>query len=339
MYTNKFNVPLPLAVWLVTDEYQYAKYANEISATSLLKSPRYIIASRRAMYPEQFPEELRPIAVTEGVDFPDIQERIAARIGTAIHSSVEQAWKINHKEALKLLGYPEHQIEKVGFDESCPIRVHQEDRLYKTIEVNGQEFVISGQFDMIINGELHDIKTTSTYTYEFGVNDEKYMLQGSIYRWLNPELITGDYLTINFLFLDWKQMFQKKDSYPVARAYSKTYPLLSLADTEAFIRNKLKTVSECWNLPLNLIPCCTEKELFSKPPVYKYYKTGYEEGKRASKVFDTFAEASAYRATEGGFKGDIIENKGEPFMCPFCDPLEVEQMMVQTHKPKQLEIC
>ena len=95
MFTNKFNVPLPLAVWLVTDEYQYAKYANEISATSLLKSPRYIIASRRAMYPEQFPEELRPIVVTEGIDFPDIQERIAARIGTAIHSSVEQAWTSN----------------------------------------------------------------------------------------------------------------------------------------------------------------------------------------------------------------------------------------------------
>ena len=65
MLQNQTNLPLPLAVWLATDEYQYAKFANEISTTTLLKSLRYIIGSRRAMYPDEFPEHLRPEPTTE----------------------------------------------------------------------------------------------------------------------------------------------------------------------------------------------------------------------------------------------------------------------------------
>lgn len=343
MYKNSYEVPLPMALWLTCDDYLYANHANELSATSLLKSPRYIIGSRRAMYPEQFPEHLRPVVNTnEPIELPDIQSRIAARVGTAIHEAIEKAWKNNYKEGLRLLGYPEDAINKVRINptesEDNIIPVYQESRLYKEIEVNGMKFTISGQYDMIVNGNLHDIKTTSTYSYESGTNDNKYILQGSIYRWLNPELITGDELTINFLFLDWKQyMDNRNTNYPPAKAYFKKYKLLSIPDTELFIRNKLKQLVEYWEHPLELIPCCTPDELFSSKPVFKYYKNGFTEGTRSTKNFNSFNEASAYRA-KNGFKGDIIEHRGKPFMCPYCNPIEVENMMTHTNKLLDLDI-
>lgn len=344
MLNNQFNVPLPLAVWLASDDYLYAKYPNELSATTLLKSSRYIMHSQRTMYPEAFPEHLRPVLESvQPEQYPDIQERIAARVGTAIHEAVEKAWKNNLPTALKTLGYPDSMVQRIKLNpepneiEPTTIQVYSENRMYREIEVEGHKFTISGQYDMIVDGHLHDIKTTSTYSYETGCNDEKYMLQGSIYRWLNPELITGDTLTINFVFLDWKQ-FQSKgnESYPPAKAYKRVYKLLSLEETEMFIRNKLKIHVKHLDSPLEIIPCCSEKDLFSTPPVFKYYKTGFEEGKRATKNFDSFAEASKYRAEKGNYQGDIIEYKGNPFMCPCCNPDEVMALSTVVNKPNQV---
>lgn len=342
-YTNKFEVPLPLALWLTVDEYEPSKYDNELSATGLLRSPRYIIAQLRQKNPELFDESVRPIPVPmESVELPDIQERIAARIGTAIHSSVEKAWKDYYRTGLSALGYPEEQINRIRINPTEPeentIPVHQENRMYKQIEIDGVTFTISGQYDMVLNGNLHDIKSTSTYSYENGANDEKYRKQGSIYRWLDPELITGDYLTINFVFLDFKKFLdQRNGNYPPARAYFKQYKLMSITDTEMFIRNKLRQLVKYWNYPLEQIPCCEPSDLFTDKPTYKYYKNGYEEGKRSTKNFETFAEASAYRAKQG-FVGEIIEDRGKPFMCPCCIPEEVEQMALQHYKQVKLEI-
>lgn len=343
VFKNEFNVPLPLALWLSVDTYDPSKYINEISATTLIKSPRYIMAQLRTKYPDQFSEHLRPIQVSDDLLEPiDIQTMIASRVGTAIHSGVESAWKNNYKEGLALLGYPQSQIDKVRINptEHNPdyINIYLEDRLYKTLEIDGISFVISGQYDIIINGKLNDIKTTSTYSYENGCNDLKYIKQGSIYRWLNPELITNDHLTINFLFLDYKNYMDNRNSnYPPAKAYFKEYKLMSLHDTEAMIRNKLKLIVKHWNDPLEQIPCCTITDLFTGSPKYKYYKNGVANSTRSTKNFDTFAEASAYRAKQGHI-GDIVEDRGNPFKCPYCIDEEIHQMMNQVHIPTKLEI-
>lgn len=342
-YTNKFEVPLPLALWLTVDEYEPSKYEMELSATGLLKSVRYILAQLRSKYPEKFPEHLRPVQLpTEEVVLPDIQERIAARIGTAIHSSVETAWKDYYKQGLLALGHPIEIVNQVEINpenpSDCNYPIYQENRLYKEIEVDEMTFMISGQYDMVINGNLHDIKTTSTYSYENGANDEKYRKQGSIYKWLDPNLITGSELTINFLFLDFKKFLdQRNGNYPPARAYFKKYKLMSVQETEMFIRNKLKQIVKYWNEPLENIPCCTPNDLFTDKPVYKYYKNGVENSTRSTKNFDTFSEASAYRA-KNNFQGDIVEDRGKPFMCPYCIPEEVEQMMSMKYGQTKLEI-
>ena len=42
-YTNKDNVSLPLAVWLMHDDYDYDTRDNVISATALLKPIRALV--------------------------------------------------------------------------------------------------------------------------------------------------------------------------------------------------------------------------------------------------------------------------------------------------------
>ena len=44
-YTNQFNISLPLAVFLATDDYDYEP--NVISVTSLLKPVRQLVLSKR----------------------------------------------------------------------------------------------------------------------------------------------------------------------------------------------------------------------------------------------------------------------------------------------------
>lgn len=337
IYSNIALVPLPLAVWLATDEYKYGKYANEISTTTIMRSPRYIIGSRRIQCPQDFPEHLhiKPDSDTPLV-MPDIQQFVKARIGTAIHNAAELAWTNRRflDSSLQFLGYPEEVIKNVLInpepeqinENSLPVYI--ETRAYK--ELDG--FVISGQFDFIVNGNLHDIKTTSSYVYQTDCMAEKYILQGSIYRWLNPELITGDKITINYVFTDYKTPFKPTEGYPPFMVMGKQYPLMSLDETEAYLRNKIKLLKKHWEDPLHLIPCCTEKDLYNTPSKFKYYKKGYTEGARASKVFDSLSAASAYKNEQGNI-GDIIEVKGKAFYCDFCDPNETSNISLVGQEP------
>ena len=76
-YTNKNNVSMPLAVWLMHDDYDYDKRDNVISATSLLKPLRALILSHQ----------------NKGLDKTvDIMDLVSSRMGSAIHAIAEKAW-------------------------------------------------------------------------------------------------------------------------------------------------------------------------------------------------------------------------------------------------------
>lgn len=343
MYQNQFQVPLPLALWLAVDEYDYSNNPYSISATTIMRSPRYIIGKFREANPELIPEHLQHSNFLDPllkVVAPDLQDRVASRIGTAVHSSAELAWGKYYREGLTLLGYPESFIERVLINpkpediKSDSVCIYSENRISKELG----RFHLSGQYDFIINGDLHDIKTTSTFVYTSKCNDDKYILQGSIYRWLNPELITGDHITINFVFSDWNKFnAQSNPDYPQAKVISKKYKLMSLEETDRYLKNKLKVLEENWDKPLEQIPCCTHKDLFSKASVFKYYKTGYAPNKRSTKNFNSMEEANNFKS-KNGFLGDIVEIKGEPFMCPYCIPSEVEAMSTNLHRGSTISI-
>jgi len=301
-YINGHNVPLSMAVFLAHDDYDYEE--NTISATKLIKPLRQIILADR---------------VPANDALVDISGLVKSRMGQAIHDAIERVW-LNHKDtALAALGYPARVIEKVrvnpDFDtlEEDYIPVYVEIRSYK--EVRGYQ--LSGKFDIVADGRVEDFKSTSTFAWNSDSKTLDYKLQGSIYRWLNPKIITQDQMAINFLFTDWQQARAANDpTYPQTAAPQKLIPLLSLEETDNYINGKLSQYERLKDAPQEELPLCTDDELWRKPPQWKYYKNP-EKTARATKNFDNKQDAYLRLAKDGG-KGLVIEKGGEVMACKYC---------------------
>lgn len=296
-YSNLSNIPLPLAVFLATDSYD--KQDNTISTTTLLKPIRQIVLEQR------LPDTM-----------VDVKDLVSSRMGNAIHTAIEQAW-LNPSQALKALGYSDKVIDRIKINPTNPdkndINVFMERRSSK--EAFG--FTVTGKFDFVSEGKVQDFKSTSVYTYLNQTNTEKYQLQGSIYRWLNPDIITQDTMTIHFIFTDWNKVQSLKDkNYPNNRVLSQNIPLLDLNQTEAFVHSRLKQIKQHLNTPEPQLPLCTDKDLWRKADVYKYYKDP-NKLTRSTRNFDSLSEASAYMAEQNG-QGIIKQVKGQVTACRYC---------------------
>lgn len=296
-YSNLSNIPLPLAVFLATDSYD--KQDNTISATTLLKPIRQIVLEQR------LPDTM-----------VDVKDLVSSRMGSAIHTAIEQAW-LNPSQALKALGYSDKVIDRIKINPTNPdkndINVFMERRSSK--EALG--FTITGKFDFVSEGKVQDFKSTSVYTYLNQTNTEKYQLQGSIYRWLNPDIITQDTMTIHFIFTDWNKVQSLKDKdYPNNRVLSQNIPLFDLNQTEAFVHSRLKQIKQHLNTPEPQLPLCTDKDLWRKADVFKYYKDP-NKLTRSTRNFDSLSEASAYMAEQNG-QGIIKQVKGQVTACRYC---------------------
>lgn len=303
-YTNNGGVPLSVAVYLATDHYDYDP--NSISATSLMKP------IRQQVLPSRIPAESKD-RMTE------ITSVVKSRTGTAIHDAIERAWTGGHyKESMLALGYPQKLIDRMVVNpvgELAPdaIPVYMEKRSFK--EIMGVR--ISGKFDFVAEGRLEDFKSTSTFTWVNDVKKEDYQLQGSIYRWLNPDIITEDHMAIQFIFTDWMPGRAKADPlYPSESVKQQLIPLLSLADTEQFIKNKLTQMQLHKHAPEHELPLCTDKELWRREPQYKYYKNPQKLA-RSTKNFTSLGDANQ-RLAEDGHVGTVVTIPGAVTACKFC---------------------
>ena len=302
--TNHYNLPLSMAVFLAADDYdgpQSEEGVKTISATSLLKSTRQIVLGFR------LPEET----------FTDVSDLISSRMGQAFHTAVEHAWLFNSEKSLEALGYPKKVRDAIvinpepGTDLKNKIPVYLEQRAEKKLA----GWVISGKFDLIVNGVLEDVKSTSTYSYEKQTNKEKYSQQGSIYKWLNPDLISSDYTQINYIFTDWSARYVKtKPDYPPLKIYSQKIPLMQLQQTEQFIKTKLREIDKYLEADESEIPLCNEQDLWRSEPKYQYWSN--PNNKQATKNFDNLLDANNYLVTKG--KGVVIKKEGEVKACKYC---------------------
>lgn len=288
--TNRIGMSLPIAVWCAVDGYDYSEDESVISATSIMKPIRQIILGRR---------------YKDSVKEVDVEDLISTSMGTALHDSVENAWKNKNKvvEALTNMGYmnTEDIYDGITFEK----------RTIKKID----GYKISGKFDLVFQGIVADIKSTSTWTYIFGSKDDDYRLQMSIYRWLNPELIINDYGYIEFIFTDWSAVKAKQDSqYPQARVMTKKIKLMSIKDTEEWLKDKIKLISINESVEDDKLPECTPEELWQTETKWKYYKGASRA--RATKVFDN--EIDAYNMQRKNGVGDVVEVKGEVKRCKYC---------------------
>lgn len=304
-YVNQNNIPLAMLPWYLNDTYDHSEDPKRISATSLLKPLRQHVLAKRV-----------DSAVVE------LSTLTASRIGTAIHDAIEAGWRNPEavKAALRVANFPIKSVNKVkvnpepGFDPAEVVPVYIEQRVER--EFNG--YTVSGKFDIIIDGTLGDIKNTSVYTYINQTNAEKYILQGSIYRWLNPTLITNETMEIYHQFTDWSaiEAQSKKDNgYPETKMLTVKYKLMSLEDTEAYISERLAIIDSLEKVPQSGIPLCTDDDLWVNPSVFKYYANP-DKTARSTKNFTDPTQAYTHMSTEG--KGIVIEVKGNVKACRYC---------------------
>lgn len=318
-YTNTTDIPLVLAVWLAANRGYDLEYQPDIiSATTLFKPVRSIILSRRVAANQQS---------------VDIESLVQAALGTAVHTAVEDAWIYGRDQAMSALNIPREIQERVVFnpdgddgpfflDDDYHIPVYMEQRTAKTLDVDGVSWTISGKFDAVVDGTVEDVKTTKTFNWIKGSNDDKYALQGSIYRWLNPEIITGDFINVLMIFTDWSEYKAKADpTYPQKRVIVRKLPLLSLEETESYIMERLRLLNRYLDKPEAELPACTPDELWMDPPKWAYYRDRTKLT-RATKLFDTAAEANT-RLAQDGNKGTIVKRDMEPKFCKYCPALPV----------------
>jgi hypothetical protein len=310
--TNKGDIPIGLAVWLLHDEYDYVNESNYISVTQLMKPLRHIILPRRV------PAEDR---------VADLEDYTSRALGNSIHDSIEKAWIKGYERSLKLLGYPDSMIKRVCVnptDEELatienPIPVYLEQRSIREFG----KYKLGGKYDMVAEGIVHDNKSTSAYTWLFGTRDEEHRLQGSLYRWLNPKRITEDFIRINFIFTDWqKAQAAQNPKYPQKRLLHKDIPLLSIQETEDWIQAKLNLVEKYIDSPEKDIPECTDEELWRSETQYKYYANPEKTTGRSTKNFSDPASAKKYMMEKGG-KGVIVTVPGEVKRCNYCDAFPI----------------
>ncbi len=308
--SNVTNIPLPLAVWLASDGYDFKRGTRKaISVTSLLRPVRQIILSERL-------DETNRLQT-------DISSLVASRLGHSIHDGIEKSWKGSYKSAMKALGYPEKVIEKIIInplpeqlsDDVIPIYLEQR------VERELMGYAITGKFDMILEGVIQDFKSTSVYSLIKGSKDEGYKLQGSSYRWLNPDKVTADHMVINFIFTDWSGIEAKRNpNYPQQRVYAHRIQLYSPSEIEAWMRNKIRELEAAADLEEPELPYCTDEELWRSDPVWKYYSDrnkANDPNARSTKNFDNALEAAAFKASKGG-KGVVIEVPGKVKACGYC---------------------
>lgn len=306
--TNNFNINPVIAGWLYTDNYdnQANKFLNKkvYSATSLLKSSKQNILPKRINNLEL-----------------DISTLIKSRIGQAIHDSTEKAWRNNLNNILNYLNYPQEYIDKIVIDPKNSnnkdiIPFYFEKRFFKEID---NDVVITGQVDQIFNGQLLDIKSTSTYSFMNGSMHRKYQLQGSIYRWLAPEIITKDSIIINYVFTDWKKSLAESEfNYPKAATIDEKIPLLSIEETDNFIKEKVYQLLQDEHKPQELMTQCSDEELWLKPPIHKYYSDPLKANRfnRCQKSFSNIIEAENHLKSKG--KGKILTVESKPGFCEYC---------------------
>ena len=314
--TNEHQIDLPVAVWLLQDGYNSgrdkAPPGELISVTSLMKPIRQQILQRK---------------VDLESETLDISQLIRSRMGHGLHDSMERAWtEGDWQNAMRLLKYPQDIIDKMVINpdpkevKEGQIPIYLEQRGYK--EVGG--IVLTGQLDFAIAGAYRDTKTTSTFSYTSGSKDKDYILQGSLYRYIMPHIITQDKMRIEFIFTDWQSYRVKEGSdYPEIPVAHKEFPLMSIEESEDWVLTRIDDIKKNAKLKQDKMIRCTDEELWRGKDEYKYYsnpETAKKNG-RCSKRFKNRTDAELHLKEKG--KGVIVTDPGEVKACLYCPAFSV----------------
>ncbi len=315
--TNNHKIDLPLAVWLLQDGYNSgaseAPPGELISVTTLMKPTRSLILKRKV---DQTQEEF------------DLSDMIASRVGHGLHDSIERAWtQGDWRGAMRKLNYPQKIINKIKINPDP--KTLKDDDIPIYLEIRGfkefRDIVVTGQLDFLIGQAYRDFKTTSTFAWTSGNKDDDYILQGSMYRWILPDLIKDDIMRIQFIFTDWQKFRTVDPKYPQIRTPHREFALLSLEDTETWINDKVDHIIANAGLDQDKMVECTPKELWQSEDSFKYYSNPEtaKAGGRCQKTFEKEADAQLWLKEKG--KGVVVRVPGAVKACPYCPAFSVCQ--------------
>ena len=297
-----------MAVWAIASDYDGKNQGKTISATTLLNGLKIIVMSKRA--------DKDNLTV-------ELNDLIPSAYGSSIHASIEKAWKSKKlPEYLLSLGLSEETVSNIQVNPNKTnltentIPIYLEQRSSK--DING--WTINGQFDAIVDGQLMDNKSMSVYGYLKGTNKDKFIWQGSIYRWLNQDLITEPSIAINYIFTDWSKADTYKPDYPKSRILTEKYLLHSVKDTEKFIIDKLNQLNKYMDLPESELPECTSEDLWRDKSVWKVYKDLSSPRAMSGGVKETYEEAVSFQMIKGGV---VKEIKGQVKRCLRCPAFNI----------------
>lgn len=305
--TNNTGLSLFAQVYLAHETYDREEAG--LSVTALLKPVKQIILARR---------------VPEGMASSDVADMIASSNGTAIHDAFEAAWKSPKLvDTLIRLGYPKGVASKVRVNPTAEevaaggiIPVYTEIRSAKVVH----GIRVTGKFDFIGDGAVEDLKNTTVWKF-LNADFEHYILQGSMYRWLNPTLVTKEWMNLTFQFTDWngRDRNMNPDNYPPARMHTRRLQLMGIDETQEWVERKVLQLIDLEHAPEEAMPPCTDKDLWRKADTYRYFakpEKANEPGARSTKNFTDKAEADLHVATKGGV---IVTKRGGVTGCKYCN--------------------
>ena len=169
-----------------------------------------------------------------------------------------------------------------------------------------------------MDGQVQDLKNVNCYSYSKLENREKYILQLSIYKWLNPIDITEDFGVILYHHADWTTLgkIRNPESYPPAKMHGEKVLLLTSSEVETYLTTRLRALTAIREGTMPL-PECTTEELWQRDTIYKYYKNPLKKGRSTRTSKSSTVVYEAYAKDFG--VGEVVEIKGTVMACNYCD--------------------
>lgn len=295
--TNEKSLPLPLVTWLLNDDYDYDPDPMVVSATSLIKSTKKTLLSQAVVRSDTIQVHL------------DVSDKLASIRGQNLHAAIEASFTDHFKN------------QKIAEQLGMPVpEVVMEERLYAVLVVDGVEYKVSGKFDAIIDGILHDWKTESTFSFGDETKKRERIYQLSIYAWLcaqngkKCDTTKGVYYSV---YQNWMKGLAGSDKYPSAPMLPFEVELISFPQLEMWMKDKIRERRDLSIEDVDQV-LCSRDDLWMPEPTYQYFTK--PDNKRASKNFEganAQSEALAYLNSKNNV-GVIKEKPCKAKACEYC---------------------
>jgi len=230
--------------WLSEDLYKYNEDPTVFSVSELIAPPTITILSR------QHRDEM--VVEASG--------RSKLQTGNAVHAAIA---RIGEK-------YRDEHHDKAKKDAGLVII---EKRFNRKIEVDGVEYTISGQPDMILPKEAYpevdagtgkyillDNKVTSVWKIIYGSGHDEWIQQLAAYAWIVRQFFDIDYAEIFAILDDWKMtQVGKRQNYPDNIVQSIPFYVGHMdGATEEWIAGRIRAIVK------GIADGCTEDERWAK---------------------------------------------------------------------------